>query len=381
MLLTRLSLYYFSYFAFIGIFMPYFALYLQHRGLAAGQIGMLMALMQVMRLLAPNLWGWLADRLGQRLLVLRLAALCSLLGFAALAWAQVMPTLALCIAVMGFFWTAQSPLAEALSLGLLRERPGGYGKVRAWGSVGFVVAVLAMGARLEQASLDWVYHGGLIALAAIFITAWGLPAAPPVVTGNAVAGEFRQRLLHRPVLVLLTACMLMTAAHGAFNVFYSMHLVNAGHAKALVGGLWTLGVVAEILVFQFAPRLMQRYSVVALLLFALIVAVPRFMLIGWGVDSLLVLVFAQVLHGITFGLTHITAISAINHHFGEHNAAQGQAVFGSVVYGAGGILGSLAAGWMWELGGGAWAFTVCAVFAALGACLLWRQRSVSVVFQ
>ncbi len=380
MLLTRLSLYYFSYFAFIGVFMPYFALYLQHRGLAAGQIGMLMALMQVMRLLAPNLWGWLADRLGQRLLVLRLAALCSLLGFAALAWVQALPALALCIAVMGFFWTAQSPLAEALSLGLLREQPGGYGKVRAWGSVGFVVAVLAMGAWLESVSLDWVYHGGLIALAAIFVSAWGLPAAPALAGADARPGEFRQRLMRGPVLVLLAACMLMTAAHGAFNVFYSVHLVNAGHAKALVGALWTLGVVAEILVFQFAPRLMQRYSVAALLLFALVVAAPRFVLIGWGADSLLILVAAQLLHGITFGLTHITAISAVNRHFGERNAAQGQAVFGSVVYGAGGIIGSVAAGWMWELGGGAWAFTVCAMFAALGAGLLWR-KSASVVFQ
>ncbi|PAS97266.1 MAG: MFS transporter [Candidatus Dactylopiibacterium carminicum] len=384
-MLARLSLYYFAYFSFIGVFMPYFALYLDHRGLSGGEIGMVMALMQVMRLLAPNLWGWLADRSGQSLMVLRLAALISSLGFAALVAGNGLFAIAACVTVMSFFWTAQSPLAEALTLDLLRERQGGYGRVRGWRSAGFVCAVLLMGFWLEQASLEHIYHGGLLCLLAIFACAWLLPSPRLSVCSNATPpAPLREILLRPEVWKLLLACLLMTGAHGAFNVFYSMHLVDAGHSKTVIGALWTLGVLAEIAMFQWAPSLMRRYSVTGMLRFALCVAVIRFALIGWTADSLVLLLLAQLAHGITFGLTHIVAVSAISQYFGEGQASRGQAVYGSVAYGAGGILGSLVSGWVWQAAGGAWAFTACAVLAGVGVLAVvtkpgrpqwWRSSS------
>ncbi|WP_254048231.1 MFS transporter [Uliginosibacterium sp. TH139] len=366
---ARLSAYYFFYYAFIGVFMPYFALYLQGRGFPSAQIGFLLSIMQWMRLAAPNLWGWLADRAGRRMPVMRIAALCSFCGFLGIWLGEGLWSIALALAVMGFFWTAQSPLAEATTFAHLAGRHG-YGRVRAWGSFGFVVAVLGMGWWLERASIDWVIHAGIVMLAAIVLTSLTVPEAPPA-DKRASGGSLLSILRRREVLALLVSCMLMTAAHGALNVFYSIHLVEAGYGKSVVGLLWTLGVLAEILVFMWAPRLMGRFRLRSMLLLALLVAVGRFALIGWGVEWIGLLLGLQLLHGITFGLNHICAISAVSKWFAGAHQAQGQALYGSISFGAGGIIGSLVSGALWDGVGGGWTFTASSVFALLGFVVLW----------
>ncbi len=366
---ARLSAYYFFYYAFIGVFMPYFALYLQGRGFHSAQIGFLLSIMQWMRLAAPNLWGWLADRSGRRMPVMRMAAMLSFCGFLGVCFSDGLWGIALALAAMSFFWTAQSPLAEATTFGHLAGRHG-YGSVRAWGSFGFVVTVLGMRWWLERASIDWVVYAGIAMLAAIALTSLTVPEAPATdrhVSGGGLLSIIRRR----EVLALLASCMLMTCAHGALNVFYSIHLVEAGYSKTVVGLLWTLGVLAEILVFMWAPRLMARFSLRRMLLLALLVAILRFALIGWGVGWIGLLLGLQLLHGITFGLNHISAISAISRWFAGSHQAQGQALYGSISFGAGGIVGSLVSGALWDSVGGAWTFTASSAFAVCGFVVLW----------
>jgi MFS transporter, PPP family, 3-phenylpropionic acid transporter len=360
----RLSAYYFFYFAFIGVFMPYFALYLQSRGFAAAQIGLLLSVMQWMRLLAPNAWGWLADRLGRRM---------ALLGFVGIGLSDGFWAIAASLAVMGFFWTAQSPLAEATTFAHLRGRPG-YGVVRAWGSFGFVVTVLGMGWWLERANIDWVVYGGVAMLVATVLSSLLVPEGPRAEHSRAEGGLWP--IVRRPeVIALLAGCMLMTCAHGALNVFYSIHLVAAGYSKSVVGLLWTLGVLSEILVFMWAPRLMTRFTTKSLLCFAALCAVLRFILVGWCVDFVVIVLLAQLMHGITFGVNHIAAVSTISRWFGGQHQAQGQALYGSISFGAGGIVGSLLSGWMWESAGAGWTFTASAVFALLSFGVLWWVRA------
>lgn len=371
---ARLSAYYFFYYAFIGIFMPYFALYLQSRGFSSTRIGLLLALMQWMRLIAPNLWGWLADRFGQRMPMLRAAAFLSLAGFSIILLDESFAGIALGVAMMGFFWTAQSPLAEATTFSHLAGRHG-YGAVRAWGSFGFIVAVLVMGWWLERAGIQWVIQGSVMILAAVAGCAWLVPEAPPGAKASGEGGLWGL-VCRREVLALLASCMLMTAAHGALNVFYSIHLVAAGYSKGTVGLLWTLGVLAEILVFVRAPSLMARFSLRSLLVFALIVAIFRFVLIGWGVHWLVLILLLQLLHGVTFGLNHIAAISAISRWFGGKHQAQGQALYGSISAGAGGIIGSVVSGALWDSVGAGWTYTLASSFALAGLIVLragWRN--------
>jgi len=176
----RLSGYYFFYFAFIGAFSPYFGLYLQSLNFSAWDIGLLMSQMQLMRLFGPNLWGWLADRFGRRLAIIRLAAIIGLAGFSAFFWLDKLPGMLLAMAVLAFFWSAALPLVETLTFDHLREERGRYSRIRLWGSVGFIVAVMGTGALLDMTSPLGVLWVCWAILVGILLYALALSEAPPV---------------------------------------------------------------------------------------------------------------------------------------------------------------------------------------------------------
>jgi MFS transporter, PPP family, 3-phenylpropionic acid transporter len=367
----RLSAWYFFYFAFIGAFAPYFTLYLQSLGLTAPAIGTLMSLMVAMRLLAPNLWGWLADRIGRQVVVVRVSALLAIAGFLLFFVARGFWALFTAMAVMSFFWSASLPLVEALTLRHLEGRAEQYGRIRLWGSVGFIVAVLGTGAWLDIAplsSLLWVNLGLLIGV--LFCAGFLADARALAVHG--VPQSLRSGLMRPEVLALLAACFFMSAAHSPFYVFYSIHLVDHGYDKTSVGVLWSLGVLAEIGVFLAMPRLMRVWSLRAILMASFVLAVIRFLMIGWGADILGLLLFAQLLHGATFGAYHAAAVAALNRWFPARQQARVQALYGSISYGAGGMLGNIVSGAVWEWLGAGPTFTLGAVFAAFSVLFAWH---------
>lgn len=367
----RLSGYYFFYFAFLGAFSPYFGLYLQSLSFSAWDIGLLMSQMQFMRLFGPYLWGWLADRFGRRLAIIRFAAVAGLAGFTAFFWLDRLGGMLAAMAVLAFFWSAALPLVETLTFDHLRDERGRYSRIRLWGSVGFIVAVTGTGAILDVLPLTgmlWVCWGilaGIVLLAAVVPDA---PAAPQAHDSPLLGDILRQPR----VRALLAACFAMSAAHGALYVFYSIHLADHAYSKAEVGALWSLGVLAEIVVFILMTRLARRYSLRSLLLASFAAAVLRFLLIGWGVESPAVVVMAQLMHGLTFGAYHASSIAAINLWFPGRAQGRGQALYSSISFGAGGLLGGLISGWTWDAIGAGWTFTLASLFAALGWALVWR---------
>lgn len=374
----RLSGYYFFYFAFIGAFSPYFGLYLQSLSFSAWDIGLLMSQMQLMRLFGPNLWGWLADRFGQRMAIIRLAGAIALAGFSAFFWLERLPGMLVAMALLAFFWSAALPLVETLTFDHLREERGRYSRIRLWGSVGFIVAVMGTGAILDNAppvGVLWVCWGILLG---ILVLALVLPEAQPAVH---VRGEQSiGAILRQPrVQALMAACFAMSAAHGAFYVFYSIHLAGHGYSKTEVGLLWSLGVLAEIFVFMAMARLSRRFSLRAILLACFGAAVLRFLLMGWGVESVAIMVFVQLLHGLTFGAYHASAIAAVNAWFPGRAQGRGQALYSSLSFGAGGLLGALISGWTWDDWGAGWTFALAAGFAFAGFGLVWRWVPANVV--
>ena len=370
----RLSAYYFFYFAFIGAFSPFFTLYLQSLKFSAWDIGVLMSLMQVMRLLAPNLWGWLADRLGAKTPIVRGAALMSLAGFSCFFFAQGFAGFFLGMALLAFFWSASLPLVEALTFSHLGAAASRYGAIRLWGSVGFILAVLGLGWLLDRLPLSATLWVSLALLGGILACALALPEKREArhESDRIPIGD----ILRRPeVSALFGACFFMAAAHGALYVFYSIFLADRGYSTTMIGLLWTLGVVAEIAVFLFLPRLFRRFSLRAILLASFACAVARFLTIGWGVEWLALLLFAQLLHAATFGAYHAAAVAAVNRWFGGRHQARGQALYGSLSFGAGGMLGGLLSGWSWDALGAELTFTLSSVFALAGMLILWRGWS------
>src|SRR5574343_988333 len=339
----RLSGYYFFSFAFIGAFSPYFGLYLQSLSFSAWDIGLLMSQMQLMRLAGPNLWGWLADRFGQRLFIIRLAAAMGLSGFSAFFWLDRLPAMLLAMGVLAFFWSAALPLVESLTFDHLQEDRARYSRIRLWGSVGFIAAVLGTGALLDvflPRSVLWVCWAILLGILFYGIS---LPQARPSPHVREDV-SIRDILARQDVRAFMAACFAMSAAHGAFYVVYSIHLDMHGYTKTEVGLLWSLGVVAEILVFVWMARLTKRFSLRAILLACFAAAVLRFLLMGWGVESAAIMIFVQLLHGLTFGAYHASSIAAVNQWFPGKAQGRGQALYSSLSFGAGGLLGALISG-------------------------------------
>jgi PPP family 3-phenylpropionic acid transporter len=367
----RLSGYYFFYFAFIGAFSPYFGLYLQSLDFSAWDIGLLMSQMQLMRMFGPNLWGWLVDHFGHRVTVIRLAGAIGLAGFSAFFWLDRLPGMLVAMAVLALFWSAALPLVETLTFDHLREERGRYGNIRVWGSVGFIIAVMGTGALLDRVAPVGVLWVCALILAGILGCALVLPEAPQRPAGGDEAPI--GRILRQPrVLALMGACFAMSAAHGGFYVFFSIHLSGNGYAKTAVGLLWSLGVLAEIGIFLLMTRIARRFSLRMILLVCFLAAVVRFLLMGWAVASVGAMVFVQLLHGLTFGAYHASAIAAVSQWFPGKSQGRGQALYSSLSFGAGGLLGALVSGWTWDDWGAGWSFSLGAAFALAGFLLVWR---------
>jgi PPP family 3-phenylpropionic acid transporter len=366
----RLSLFYFAYFLMLGGYAPFFGLYLKRVGFASLDIGILLALVPVVRAIAPPLWAWAADHQGERRHLVRWTTAGATIACAGLLLGTGFWWLFAVLLVLNAFWCAALPLVEATTFGLLKGRLGDYGRIRVWGSLSFMLAVLALGPMLDRSGvrvLPWVL---LVLFALMAGAAWLLPAdrMPPQ------HGEHLpiSRILRRPeVVALLGACFLMSLAHGPYNSFYSIHLVDDLHySKTALSWLWTLSVVAEIGVFLWMPRLLRRFAIPSVIAVSLGCAVVRFLAIGWAAQYPVVAAGAQLLHAATFGAHHAAALAAIHHFFQGRHAARGQALYTGVGFGAGGAAGAFLSGWMWDHIGPGPTFTFGAATALMALVIV-----------
>ena len=360
----RLAGFYFVYFLMLGGVAPYFSLYLSKLGFSAVQIGILLALMPLARVFAPNAWAWIADHQGARRPLVRMTTAAAALSCAGLLAANSFGSLFAVLLVLNVFWCAALPLVEATTLGHLKGRLGDYGRIRVWGSVSFVLSVVVIGQLLDRTGILWLPVMLVILFSLCAAAAWALPVdqVPPRHEEHI---PLRQIMRRPEVVALFTTCFLMALAHGPYNTFYSIHLVENGYSKSWVGWLWALSVVAEVFVFLLMPRLMQRFAIPSIISFSLGCAVVRFLLIGWAPQSIVLMALAQVMHAATFGAYHAAALAAIHHLFRGRTQARGQALYTSIGFGAGGALGGFSSGWLWQHAGPGLTFT----FAA-GAALL-----------
>jgi len=369
----RIAGFYFFYYAFVGMFAPYWSLYLKSLHFDAIDIAILLSIQPVMRMISPNIWGWLADHTGKRLLVVQAAAIFSALFYLGVFITTSFWGLFLVLALMSFFWSASMPLVEATTLSYLGKNTSHYGRIRSWGSIGFIVSVVGLGYAFDYIAIVWLLWAGLVCEIGILIFSRKIPKTE-VLAHHTDSQSIKQIVLQPHVLALFSACFLMSAAHGAYYTFFSIYLVEHGYTKSAVGGLWALGVICEIGVFFLMPWLVRQFGFTRILVFSFCAAIVRFLLIGWGVDLLILLLIAQMLHAATFGSYHAASVGQIHEFFQGRHQSKGQALFGSVTYGAGGVLGGLASGPIWLHYGASVLYTCSACCALLGLGLVsWKQ--------
>lgn len=366
----RLSGFYLFYFALVGALIPYWGLYLKNLGYSAAEIGMIAAVMMATKIIAPNFWGWLADRTGKRLAVIRLGAGLACLCFCALLVDQRFIWMLWVVLAYTFFWNAILAQFEVFTLDYLGREHQRYSRIRVWGSVGFIVAVIALGVVFNHVAIGYLPLFVFAMLLALFISSCSIA---PVAARHSEAppGAFIKRLCTRPALVFFTVCFLLQVSHGPYYTFFSLYLVEGyDYTPGGTGILWALGVVAEILLFIAMHRFMPKGSLRKLLLLALSLTALRWILTAYFAHSLPLLILAQCLHAFSFALAHAVSIEWVRRYFYGSLQGQGQAFYSAASFGAGGAVGAIASGLVWDLFPQG-TFAMAALAAALAGLLVW----------
>ena len=369
---TRLAIFYFCYYAIVGTFMPYWNLYLEAQHFTHFEIGLLSTIAVITRFFAPFVWGWLSDYTGKRMLWIRIATCVE-----AFIWISIFfidkkfQHIALIMMIFSFFQNAILAQFEGVTLFWLGEqRQRLYGKVRQWGSIGFIVGVIVLGLLLEIMPIENLPLILLVVSLLAFL--WSFSIQEPHNAPRA------QKKLHSIIPILKQPIVysffmiefILLFSHAPFYSFYSNYLNQLGFSPIRISILWSVGVVAEIMMFACAHHLFKRFTWRALILSCLILTGIRWIIVGIFPHQFILQFFAQGIHAFSFGLFHLIAMRIIFQYFTQEQQGRAQALY-STMWGLGVASGSLLAGYFWHSIGGEWIF-ICAGISTILALLLIR---------
>ena len=367
-----------SYFAHIGFFNPYLPLWLKDLGLSITLIGLLTAVQAATRVLAPYGWGWLSDHSGERVKLLRFCAAASLLFSFGLLYSGGVGWLALVLVLMFIHTSAMMPMSEA-ALAHVVSSSGAfdakrYGRVRLWGSLGFLVTVFVAGAWFEHQGMHSFPVWAVCSLLALNVSVWWLPDARETVHPTHSQAPMWSVLRQRTVQWFFATVFFHVLSHIGIYVFFSLYLDTLGYSKTMIGVLWAVSVLAEIVWFFTQGRWLPKFSLANWLLICAATMVLRMVLTSWLADSLLALLLAQLLHALTFATQHTVSTAVLSHHFPGRLRGRGQALYASLGYGVPGVLGALGGGALSDVLGLSAVYAVSVGTACVACLCAWQFK-------
>lgn len=367
---------YFFYFLSVGVSMPFFPPFLRGLGLGGREIATVLSILPLLNMAMPFLWAWTADHTRRHARVLAITCGGAGLGFVPLVVATRFTPVLMSYAAAALFLTGIGSLLDALAI--TRVRAGAdYGRIRVWGSVGYIVSAVGMGALLTA-------RGGrpvdrlVPAAVAIFLLATFAVAARLRGTGEAGSrprlGDVRQLLGDRRLRLLLTVAPLHWIGCAPYNIFFGIFVRDRHLTPLVLGAALSMGVVAEMLALLGFSRLRATFTVETLLVFAFAGTAVR-----WALMPLVVhtgaIIGLQLFHGLTFGLFWGAGIAWIGETVPPALRATGQSLFVMSMLGVGNVLGYFVTGWVYDLGGGVGpAFVGAALLELVPLALVVRAR-------
>lgn len=368
-----------SYFAHIGFFNPYLPLWLKDLGFSIFAISLLTSVQSVTRLIAPYGWGWLSDHTGERVRLLRYGASAALL----LSFGLWVPGgfwwLAAVLFVMFLHTSAMMPMSEAAMAHLVSA--GGafdarrYGRVRLWGSLGFLATVFAAGAWFEHFGMGHFPAWTALSLLAVTLSVWQLPDLKETVAPHEVRLPALPILRQPPVRWFFASVFFHVLSHMGIYIFFSLYLDALGYSKIVIGLLWAVSVVVEIGWFFTQGRWLPMMSLTAWLVLCAATMVLRMTLTASSATVWPLLLFAQALHAVTFATHHAVSIALLSHHFPGRLRGRGQALYTVLGYGLPGVLGGFLGGLLssrFGLGSVFWGTVGTSLLATGCAWQVWR---------
>lgn len=383
----QVATFYAALFVVYGLNLPYLPVWLDHRGLSAAEVAVVVAAPFFLRVLVSPLIAAKADRdraHRETILVLGAAALA-----AALILSQMTSLPAIFIAALGFMIAVISimPLIETIAVAGVRAGGHDYGRMRLWGSLTFIAASFGGGWAIGiwgGGVVIWLIAAGTAAVvaAALMLPTQKLTRARPERNGDGAARKSRRApdlgaarsLMAKPIFVgFLIAGGCLQAAHATLYTFGSLAWAGQGITPLMIGVLWAIGVAAEILLFAFSGAVVRRVGIMPLLIAGGAAAVVRWCAMA-AEPGVAVLVVLQILHGLTYGGAHLAAIHFLGAAVPDDQAGTGQALYGSVAAGLAMGLATLASGPLYAAIGDA-SYLAMAAIAGVGmVAALWVSR-------
>ncbi len=341
--------FFFLYFAYVGLVSPYASLFFLDRGFSVIEIAVLMSMLQITRIVGPFSWGWLSDYLSNRIGIIRFCASLAAAVFLLIFFLHSYIAFFVWMFVLHTILSSLMPLGESATVHALFKDNSfdkRYGRLRLWGSIGFIAMVLVAGELFQRKGIELYPIVGAVILIFLAIVTFRLHE-PKMERRKMVKGELLIVLFNPDVRWFLLSGFFMIFAHAALYVFYSLYLADLGYDKFQIGLFWALGVAAEVIFFYFQSKVLSRLDAEVVLQIAFGIGVFRFILIAFF-PLTWVLIIAQLMHAGTFGAHHSAATKLLQRWFTGPVQARGQALRATVSYGLGGTLGGLCAGWLWE---------------------------------
>ncbi len=341
--------FFFLYFAYVGLVSPYASLFFLDRGFSVIEIAVLMSMLQITRIVGPFSWGWLSDYLSDRIRIIRFCACLAAVTFLDIFFLQSYIAFFIWMFVLHTILSSLMPLGESATVHALFKDNSfdkRYGRLRLWGSIGFIAMVLFAGELFQRKGIELYPIVGAVILTFLALVTFRLHE-PKMERRKMVKGELLIVLFNPDVRWFLLSGFFMIFAHAALYVFYSLYLADLGYDKLQIGLFWALGVAAEVIFFYFQSKILSRLDAEVVLQIAFGIGVFRFILIAFFPVTW-VLIVAQLMHAGTFGAHHSAATKLLQRWFTGPLQARGQALMATVSYGLGGTLGGLVAGWLWD---------------------------------
>ncbi len=361
-----LSLQYFLYFGVMGIFLPYFNLYCYHLDFTGFQIGVLSAARSVVLVLAPPLWGILADRNKIRRPIYILCNLISTAIWIFFFFTTDFFTILVVFIFYSIFYAPVISFLEAFTIDVLGREKKSYGRIRAWGSIAFIIVVICIGRIIDIYSIQIIIV--LIFTGSVLLSIFSLKI-PLLTCEREKAGIHKAKtLLNNKVIFFLICAFLMLVSHGTYYGFFSIHLENLGYDKTFIGMAWAMASISEIVTMLNSDRIFKRFSMETVLVFSFFVATIRWFILFMTTLGPFIL-FLQILHAVTYGAFHVASILYIDSLIPDDAKTLGQAVNNAVTYGLGLMVGFFISGYLFEKIGVQSLFMMSAVIALFAGIL------------
>lgn len=372
-LALRMAAFYGAYFTVAGIYLPFWPVWLAHREMNPTEIGVLLAVGSIVKIVANLFFARIADRTGRTKLVVIGLGVASTLTLAAFGVVSGFAAFLLLSLLVGAVFSPMMPLGESITLRQARAGRIDYGRVRLWGSITFMVITVIAGWLIGLYGAGVIHLLVVAAAIATFLTTLSLPAD----AGRMAAprkGAALALARHPAFLLFLLAASAAQASHAVYYGFSALHWRASGLSETVIGLLWAEGVIAEILLFAVGARVTARIGPAALLALAGAAGLLR-----WGVSAettaLWVLAIVQLLHAVTFGAAHLAAMAFLTRAVPDNLSATAQSLYAGLVSGVAFGMAMPLSGWLYgQTGGGAFYLPVALSLLAMLAALALRTR-------